>query len=498
MHAGSSARASERAVGPSPGWFVPLRMVLAMGMALAMFATLGGVQPPAAAAQESATVNAATELRSDLNFLAQEHVYLAGIATGAAIAGNSSAFQAAAAELDENSVTLARTVGSVYGSQAEQTFLSLWRAHIGFFADYAMGAASGNEAMKQQARTNLQGYQQDIGAFFASANPFLTQQAVATVFGPHVDHLTMVIDAQAAQNWPVVYEMLHTAAHQSAEIADPLAMAIAMQFPARFPGATDATATELVTTLNRLASEHVYLAGITLNAVVNNQAPRVQAASALTDRNSQELAQAVSSVYGQQAGQTFLGLWRAHIGFFADYAMGAATGNEAMKQEAREDLQGYRQDIGAFFASANPALPASTVAAVFGPHVDHLTGAIDAMAQSNWAVAYDMLHMAGHQSESIADPLALAIIAQFPNQFTTASTGTFGAQAGPRAMPRTGNSGLAAAGLVYSVRPGDTLQSIAESVYGTIDRAEAIREANPDAFDGDLLKPGVTLTIPQE
>ena len=184
--------------------------------------------------------DAGTDLRVTLNRLTQEHVYLAGAATGAAIGGRDAEFKAAAAELDENSVAIASGIGSVYGPEAEQQFLGLWRAHIGFFADYAMGAAQSDQAMKQQAMANLEQYRMDVDTLLTGANPNLPKGAVAELFKPHVTHLTGAIDAQAAGNAPMAYDMLHTAAHQSREITDPLVDAIVAQFPERFGAAASA------------------------------------------------------------------------------------------------------------------------------------------------------------------------------------------------------------------------------------------------------------------
>ena len=195
---------------------------------------MAAADPVAVTARQMMAGDAGSQLRVTLNRLTQEHVYLAGAATGAAIGGREAEFKAAAAELDENSVATARAIGSVYGAEAEQAFLGLWRAHIGFFADYAMGAAKNDQAMKQQARRNLDGYRTDIDAFLTGANPNLPKGAVAELFKSHVEHLTAAIDAQAAGNAPLAYDMLSTAAHQSQEITDPLVDAIVAQFPERF------------------------------------------------------------------------------------------------------------------------------------------------------------------------------------------------------------------------------------------------------------------------
>jgi hypothetical protein len=192
--------------------------------------------------------DAATDLRVTLNRLTEEHVYLAGTATGAAIGGRDADFKAAAAELDENSVATAQAIGSVYGPEAQDQFLKLWRAHIGFFADYAMAAAKHDEAGKQQARANLDGYRMDIDALLTGANPNLPKGSVAELFKPHVEHLTAAIDAQAAGDAPKAFDMLHMAASQTRAISEPLADAIIAQFPERF-GATAMASPDVTTTI---------------------------------------------------------------------------------------------------------------------------------------------------------------------------------------------------------------------------------------------------------
>jgi hypothetical protein len=63
------------------------------------------------------------------------------------------------------------------------------------------------------------------------------------------------------------------------------------------------------------------------------------------------------------------------------------------------------------------------VAELFKAHVDHLAHAIDALAAGDVARGYAMLHEATVQTQEIADPLAMAIVRQFPQHFA----------AGPRA-----------------------------------------------------------------
>jgi hypothetical protein len=176
----------------------------------------------------------ANGLKSSLNTLFQEHVYLAAAATGAALGGREAEFTAAAGALDQNSVAIARAIGMVYGADAEQAFLPLWRKHIGFAMDYTVGVAGNDKAKQDKAVNDLIGYTKDFGAFLNAANPNLPTKVVADLVQHHVVTLKTVIDAQASKDQAKAYAALRTAAGHMQAIADPLAEAIALQFPDRF------------------------------------------------------------------------------------------------------------------------------------------------------------------------------------------------------------------------------------------------------------------------
>src|SRR5262245_21681560 len=176
----------------------------------------------------------AAGLKSTLNTLFQEHVYLAAAATGAALGGREAEFKAAAGALDQNSVAISKAIGTVYGADAEQAFLLLWRRHIGFAVDYTVGVANNDKAKQDKAVNDLMAYTKDFGAFLNSANPNLPTKVVADLVQHHVVTLKTVIDAQASKDQGKAYTALRTAAGHMQAIADPLADAIAMQFPDRF------------------------------------------------------------------------------------------------------------------------------------------------------------------------------------------------------------------------------------------------------------------------
>src|SRR5213593_2790999 len=178
----------------------------------------------------------ASGLRSTLNTLFQEHIYLAAAATGAALGGRDAEFKAAAAALDANSVAISKAIGSVYGQGAEDAFLPLWRKHIGMVVEYTVGVATNDKAKQDKAVADLIGYTQDFVAFLQSANPNLPKSVVADLVKHHVVTLKAVIDAQASKDQARTFATLRTAAGHMQMIADPLAEAIVKQFPDKFGG----------------------------------------------------------------------------------------------------------------------------------------------------------------------------------------------------------------------------------------------------------------------
>src|SRR3712207_8599940 len=83
-----------------------------------------------AKAEAGGTETGASELRATLTAGLNEHVYLAGIAVKQGVDNglDSKQFKAAAGTLDENSEALAEAIGSVYGPDAGEQFLALWRS----------------------------------------------------------------------------------------------------------------------------------------------------------------------------------------------------------------------------------------------------------------------------------------------------------------------------------------------------------------------------------
>lgn len=208
---------------------------LALGTAIAVTGIAGGdVTGTYSAVAAEAHGKAANDLRLALNQLLAEHATLAAAATQAALRGRKSEFAAAAGALDKNSQDIAGAIGSVYGKDAGDAFLPLWRKHIGFFVDYTTAKATGSKKKQDKAVQDLLQYASDFGAFLNSATPSLPKEAVADLVKTHIVSLKEVVDAQASRDYKLAFEKIRAASHHMQMIADPLADAIAMQFPDKF------------------------------------------------------------------------------------------------------------------------------------------------------------------------------------------------------------------------------------------------------------------------
>jgi hypothetical protein len=181
----------------------------------------------------------AAELRAGLTALLEAHVWLAGDATGAALGGRQSQFDAAATALngptDSNTSSLVDAVGSVYGDEVKTAFDGLWRSekHIPAFVAYTQAIAKGDEAAEQAAVADLTGYAKTFGETLNSVNENLPTDAVSQGITMHATTLIAAIDAQKAGSAEAV-QLLREAVHHMEGTADVLAAATVQQYPEKF------------------------------------------------------------------------------------------------------------------------------------------------------------------------------------------------------------------------------------------------------------------------
>lgn len=376
-----------------------------------------------------ATETGAATLRAGLTDLLTEHVYVAALATGAALRGDNAGFEAYATALNgpdkSNTSDLVDAVTSAYGEDVGKAFDGLWRSedHIPAFVAYTQAAAKDDQAGKDAAVKRLTSYAKTFGETMNSVNENLPADVVTEAITTHATTLLKVIDAQKAGDQPAVYTSLRAAYHHMDMTAAALAGATAKKFPEKFDGDASSDAAGLRAGLHSLLREHVWLAASATGAALGGRMPQFEAAAAALNgpknSNSADLVAAIGGVYGKDVGTAFDGLWRSqnHIPAFVAYTQAVAAGDEAGKKQAVDNLLAYAKTFGDTINSVNKNLPASVVEDAIKMHATTLLAVIDAQKAGDQAQVAKLLREAVDHMSGTADALASGTAKQFPDKF---------------------------------------------------------------------------------
>jgi len=357
-----------------------------------------------ASAATGSTETAAAALRAGLTGLLRQHVDLTAFVVQDVVARGSlddARVKGSLAALDDNTNALGDAIGSLYGDAAKRQFLKLWNDHIGFFVTYVKGDLTKDAALKAKANRQLDGYRTAFGAFVEGAtNKALPADAVAQELVGHVQTLEAAIDAIVAKS-PRAPHLIGMAADHMDGTAKALAGGIASA--KSLAGDAGGDGSGLRAALTGLLVQHVAATGVVIQTVAETGSltdkRTAGAVSALTE-NTNALGDAIGGLYGEAAKSQFLELWNDHIGFFVTYTKGVVGKDQALRDKANKQLDGYRAAFGAFVEGAtNKALPASAVAQELVGHIETLEAAIDAIvagkANASSLVSMAELHMPG-------------------------------------------------------------------------------------------------------
>jgi hypothetical protein len=280
--------------------------------------------------------------------------------------------------------------------------------------EYARARSVGDTSGAAQARSELDAYLDRFAAFLANANPRLDAKAEAAALRLHVNQLIAITDS----NYTRAYDSERAAFRHMFMMGDDLALAIARQFPHRFSNALVAFSprTTLRVTLGRLLGEHLVLASEAMRTGLA-MTPDAQAARQALDGNSADLEAAIGTYYGAQAGQMFGSIWREHINAYLEFIDAVATHDAAARAASLDRLHLYHDQIAAFLSSANPYLDAVAVAALIRQHVQALISQVESAEAGDHERTVATVRGAYLQTFEVADALAAAIAAQFPDRF---------------------------------------------------------------------------------
>jgi len=401
-----------------------MRRVLTMCGILACLAAAGcgdgddDAKAPAATATASSQ-SAAAALRAELTGALVDHVYLAGAAFSQAerTGTRSPEYAAAADALDANSSALADTIAGAHGASAQRAFLKLWRAEVAALVDDLKGRYAKDEAAVQRALAELDETRVQLARQLADTATKLSERKVADDLKTHFEALVAVIDATVAKSTATA-ELLATAGTHAPTTAALLAAGIAADKPDRFAGDPDSGGATLRAALAGLFSADAFQTLLVSDATVRF-GPRdahVRAAMRSADEVAVALSQALSSVYGEDAAQQLLKLWRARTRAYAAYAAAKLDKDDDAATTALIDLDGYRDGLERQLRALDPDLPGNLVSDQLKRAVVAVAAAIRAQVTRS-AKTFVRTGAAAASARELAATLAKSITAQFPERF---------------------------------------------------------------------------------
>lgn len=185
---------------------------------------------------------------------------------------------------------------------------------------------------------------------------------------------------------------------------------------------TDTTGIELRTTLDSLLSEHYALAVDSMMKTYDGD-KGAEAAAAALDENAAAMEPVIASVYGEEGGAAFEEIFAEHNVGTTEYALAVKNGDDAMKQEALEQIQSFVDDMGAFLATATEGnLPEEGATNALREHEDYVQNTFDLYVAGEYVESYTTYLEGFKQIFGAGSAISGAISTQFPDQFSDPNT----------------------------------------------------------------------------
>lgn len=363
----------------------------------------------------TSTNTPAGNLRISLDQLLGQHALILELRMQALYSGNTNLYNAYTAIMNQNTASLTQAITSLYGTAGGQKFESLWDEHMYFFT-YVQDMMAANSA-----QATLTKYKNEFAQFMASANPDLSEATLSSVLQEHINQITTAFNDYTAGNYTAADSEMVDAYNLMYTAGDYLATGIEKQMPSKFNNTSPNTPSgNLVSTLDQLLGIHAFILELRMQAQYSGNTQATNALATVMNQNTQELTQAIGSVYGSAAAAEFEKLWNDHMYFFT-YVNDVKSGDTAGAQQAQATLTTDKNQFAAFMAKANPNLSESTLSTVLQDHINQITTAFLDSTKGNYSAAdpelladYNLMYTAGQY-------LAEGIVDQFPSKFSATS-----------------------------------------------------------------------------
>ncbi len=153
------------------------------------------------------------------------------------------------------------------------------------------------------------------------------------------------------------------------------------------------------------------------NDATHNQEERDAAEKEVVE-NAKQIAHTMTPFYGEEAAQKFLTLLDINYGAVRDYSGASIVGDTRRQDAALALLESNADDIADFLSHLNPYLKKDTVRGMIAAHSAHHVLQINQYKDREYAHLGATWPMMRQHVYAIADTLTMALVRQFPDQFS--------------------------------------------------------------------------------
>jgi len=134
-------------------------------------------------------------------------------------------------------------------------------------------------------------------------------------------------------------------------------------------------------------------------------------------RNQDDIGDAITPIYGDEAGKKLASLLRDHILVATEVVKAAKMGNDEDLTNANKKWHANADDIAVFLSGANPNWPKQVLVDMLYKHLKYTTGEVVSRLKKDWAADIDYYDKGHVYMLMFADALTDGIVKQFPDKF---------------------------------------------------------------------------------
>jgi hypothetical protein len=284
---------------------------------------------PSPSATPNVALSKAADLRTHLDLLFAEHVTIVAKESAAAI-NHADEYAAYAALLHANAADLSTLLSRALGATTAAQLSDLWEEQNTLLVDYAIGAASHDDAKSKQAAAALTSTFVPAYAQLLASASGAQQAATAALVAQQAGLDRALIDDYAAQRFANFYADLGRTSAHSLLLGDELAAGVVRMYGDKFPGDPAAASVDARVRLNVLLQEDAYLSTMATDAKVAGRTADAAAAQAALTASAAALRSAVALARGDDTATRFANLWSTRNVAMSRYAAGDHSAGTAV------------------------------------------------------------------------------------------------------------------------------------------------------------------------